>query len=87
MAVFAITFALIAHSMGTISFLIVRIMEPYWFLVALAMVVRHNAIEDFRHEQIERERFEPHVRPARPETAIATTQIAATSLKQFQGTR
>lgn len=72
-AVFAITLALIAHSMGTISFLIVRIMEPYWFLVAMAMVVRHNAIEDFRREQIERERFEPHVRHATPEHAVAAT--------------
>ncbi len=71
--VYAITFALIAHSMGTISFLIVRIMEPYWFLVAMAMVVRYNAIEGYRLEQIERAKFEPHVRHATPETAIAAT--------------
>ncbi len=70
-AAFAITIALIAHSMATISFLIVRIMEPYWFLVAMAMVARHNAIETFRREQIERERFEPHVRHATPENAAA----------------
>jgi len=31
---------LIVHSLGTITFLIVRIMEPYWLLVALAVVVR-----------------------------------------------
>jgi len=72
-AVFAITLALVAHSMATISFLIVRIMEPYWFLAAMAMVVRHNAIENFRQNQIECDRLEPHVRHATPETAIAVT--------------
>ncbi len=72
-AVFAITIALIAHSMATISFLIVRIMEPYWFLVAMAVVVRHNALENFRREHAEHERLEPHVRHATPDTAIAVT--------------
>lgn len=47
LATLAGTIALIAHSIGTISFLIVRIMEPYWFLVALAVVSRGIAIEDF----------------------------------------
>lgn len=42
--VFAGTLALIAHSVGTISFLIVRIMEPFWFLVALTCFVRSEAI-------------------------------------------
>lgn len=37
---------LIVHAMGTISFLIIRIMEPFWFLVALMVVVRSLAIED-----------------------------------------
>jgi O-antigen ligase len=37
---------LVAHSLGTISFLIVRIMEPFWFLVALTVVVRALAIEE-----------------------------------------
>jgi len=80
-AVFAITFALIAHSMGTISFLIVRIMEPYWFLVALAMVVRHNAIEGFHRKKTEDERLAPHVRRATPATAITATQMAPTSVR------
>ena len=40
------TIALIVHSLGTISFLIVRIMEPYWFLIALTVVVRELAIEE-----------------------------------------
>jgi O-antigen ligase len=69
--VYAATFALIAHSMGTVSFIIVRIMEPYWFLVALAMIVRYNAIEEFRRERIERERLEPHVRHADPRRPAA----------------
>ncbi|MFA6241034.1 MAG: hypothetical protein WC655_08900, partial [Candidatus Hydrogenedentales bacterium] len=43
---FTATIALIVHSFGTISFLIVRIMEPYWFLVSLAIVARHLAIEE-----------------------------------------
>ena len=37
---------LVTHSLGTISFLIVRIMEPFWFLVALTVVVRALAIEE-----------------------------------------
>lgn len=44
--VFTTTIALMVHSMGTISFLIVRIMEPYWFLVALAVVARDIAIQE-----------------------------------------
>ncbi|MCC6696798.1 MAG: O-antigen ligase family protein [Candidatus Hydrogenedentes bacterium] len=47
MGMFATTIALITHSMGTISFLIVRMMEPYWFLVALAVLARHLAIEEY----------------------------------------
>lgn len=48
LAVFAGTFALIAHSIGTISFLIVRMMEPYWFLVGLASVARSQAVDAYR---------------------------------------
>ncbi len=39
---------LIAHGFGTISFLIVRIMEPFWFLVALTCVAREIAVLDHR---------------------------------------
>ncbi len=46
LGVVAATVGLVAHSIGTISFLIVRIMEPYWLLVALTVVVRSAAIED-----------------------------------------
>jgi len=49
LGMFGATLALIAHSVGTISFLIVRIMEPYWFLIALTVSIRNEAI--FRHTQ------------------------------------
>ncbi|GMV99306.1 MAG: hypothetical protein AMXMBFR84_04450 [Candidatus Hydrogenedentota bacterium] len=45
--VFVITAALIVQSLGTISFLIIRIMEPYWFLFALACVARHNCLTEY----------------------------------------
>jgi len=44
MGTFATTLALMAHSVGTISFLIVRIMEPYWLLVALSVNIRNVAL-------------------------------------------
>ena len=52
---------LIAHSFGTISFLIVRIMEPFWFLIALTCVAREIAVLDHRarlkaHLEEQRER-------------------------------
>jgi hypothetical protein len=49
--IFAGTIALIFHSLGTVSFIIVRIMEPYWFLVALAVIVRALAIEEYFREK------------------------------------
>ena len=48
LAVFAITAGLLVHGLGTISFLIVRIMEPFWFLTALVVVAREIAIVDYR---------------------------------------
>jgi hypothetical protein len=48
--------ALIVHSTGTISFLIVRIMEPFWFLMGLAVVARDRAIEDFIERRRKKER-------------------------------
>jgi len=50
--VFAATLALMAHAIGTISFLIVRIMEPYWFLVAITVIVRSQALERHRMRAI-----------------------------------
>ncbi len=46
LGMFATTIGLIAHSFGTISFLIVRIMEPFWFLMALTCVAREIALLD-----------------------------------------
>lgn len=40
------TVGLIVHSFGTVSFLIVRIMEPFWFLMALVVVSRQIALLD-----------------------------------------
>ena len=41
------TVGLIVHSLGTISFLIVRIMEPFWLIVALAVVARMVAVQEY----------------------------------------
>jgi len=43
---FAVTMGLMVHSAGTISFLIIRVMEPYWFLMAMTVSMRHLAIEE-----------------------------------------
>jgi len=48
MAMTASIVGLIVHSMGTITFLIIRIMEPFWFLMALTAVCRAAAIEEYR---------------------------------------
>ena len=42
---------IIVHSLGTITFLIIRIMEPLWFLLALTVVVRSLAIEEYLKER------------------------------------
>jgi hypothetical protein len=79
LAVFAGTIGLIVHSFGTISFLIARIMEPYWYLVAVVAVRRYDLIEAYlarkRAETMQRSTTEqteapvwdgegPHKRPA-----------------------
>ena len=46
LAMFVNTIALMVHSFGTISFLIVRIMEPFWFMTALVVVSRQIALLD-----------------------------------------
>ena len=43
----ATTLGLMVHSLGTISFLIVRIMGPFWFLMALTIVSRQMALLDY----------------------------------------
>lgn len=45
---FAATGGLIVHGLGTISFLIVRIMEPFWFMVAMCVIARRLALEDYQ---------------------------------------
>ncbi len=50
LGIFATTIGLMVHSLGTISFLIVRIMEPFWFLLALTVVVREIALRDYYHQ-------------------------------------
>ena len=52
----AASVGLIVHSLGTISFLIVRIMEPFWFLLAMTVVVRSCAIKDSARYQAEQKR-------------------------------
>lgn len=49
MGLFAATIALNVHSIGTVSFLIVRVMQPFWLLMALTVWVRNQAIDD--HEK------------------------------------
>jgi O-antigen ligase len=46
LALMGASVGLIVHGFGTISFLIVRIMEPFWFLMALTVVARDVAIRD-----------------------------------------
>jgi hypothetical protein len=56
LGMFGATIALVAHSFGTISFLIVRIMEPYWFLVALTVSIRSEAIARHTERYLARKR-------------------------------
>jgi hypothetical protein len=68
--VLAGTIALIVHSLGTVSFIIVRIMEPYWFLVALSVTVRALAIEEhLRDKQRKQQPAKTVTAPARPAAA------------------
>ncbi len=45
LGMFSATVGLMVHSLGTISFLIVRIMEPYWVLMAMVAVARNLGAE------------------------------------------
>lgn len=76
---FVATLALIVHSLGTISFLIVRIMEPYWFLIALATVCRTIAIEDYiRAKRAERVAVSSPAAQQPPRPAAAAARVATT---------
>lgn len=67
------TIALIVHSIGTISFLIVRIMEPYWFLMALVVSIRNEALAI--HWQ--RHRARKQATPARETPEIGDPVVSA----------
>jgi len=58
MGVFASVAALILHGMGTISFLIVRVMEPFWFLVAATVIIRNLSIAEHWERYHARQRAE-----------------------------
>lgn len=49
----AATVGMAVHSLGTISFLIVRIMMPFWYLMALTAVVRWQAIVYHAEKELE----------------------------------
>lgn len=67
LGLFAVTIGFVVHCFGTNTFLIVRIMEPYWFLMALAGVARQIAILDhFRRQQHAREQAIPPATTAAP---------------------
>ncbi len=68
-AMFALTIGLMVHSLGTISYLIVRIMEPYWFLLALITVSRQIAILDHQQRRAAAARAAAIVPTARPAAA------------------
>ncbi len=72
MGAFAVALALLVHGLGTISFLIVRIMEPYWFLMALIVVIRENALA--KHwERFQRAQNERHAAKAAPAPPLGET--------------
>jgi len=64
LGMFGATMALIAHSFGTISFLIVRIMEPYWFMIALTVTIRNEAITVHAKRHLARKKALAAVPPA-----------------------
>lgn len=74
LGMFGATLALIVHSIGTISFLIVRIMEPYWFLVALTVSIRNEAIARHTARYLARKRA-----AAQAAKAVAASEAAAES--------
>ena len=53
MGVFAGFITLLLHSIGSNTFIIVRIMEPFWFLMGLVVVLYH--IEKNKQEEPESE--------------------------------
>jgi O-antigen ligase len=66
MGMFAATLALMVHSAGTISFLIVRIMEPFWYLVALTVLVRQHALAYHKARAQQQQAPQPETQEATP---------------------
>jgi O-antigen ligase len=66
---------LIVHGLATITFLIVRIMEPFWFLAALAVVARQVALADHERRVVEYRRANaptsPQAQPTQAQPAQA----------------
>lgn len=78
LGVMAMTVGLIVHGLGTITFLIVRIMEPFWFLLALTIVARDIALSDHaRTLQARREEAARQEDPALPQ-GLPTPSRAST---------
>ena len=71
LGIFAGTIALVVHSLGTVSFIIVRIMEPYWFLIALSVTVRALAIEEYARDQQRRAQAAASTGAAPPRSVAA----------------
>jgi hypothetical protein len=74
LALMAISAGLIVHGFGTISFLIVRIMEPFWFLMALTVVARDVAIRD--HAQRVAAYQVGHASPPEGESGVGEPVVA-----------
>jgi len=66
---------IIVHGFGTISFVIIRIMEPFWFLMALAVTVRTLAIEDHAR-RVQAARQAQAIRGAETEAAAKAPSTA-----------
>ena len=64
------TIGLIVHGLGTISFLIVRIMEPFWLLMALTVVAREIALVDYKQKL--KAYQEAQIPPSEPETTLSS---------------
>lgn len=75
MGVFACITALILHGMGTISFLIVRVMEPFWFLVAITVIIRNLSIAERWERYHVRQRAERQRQEQAQVSAPATAAI------------
>lgn len=80
LGMFGATAALIVHSFGTISFLIVRIMEPYWFMIALTVSIRNEAIILHRLRHLARKKAAtPPPVPAKTEDGVPALDGGVTS--------